>query len=143
MPQSQWMQFPTGPLGWQPNSPQPSSSSDWIGDMRERLARLEATAQFAAERVQAHSARLQSGDERIQKLGARLATLEEFRHSSSTKLAKLEDLPDRLKSHEARMRSMKDLAQYLMAALLLGLALAGKLPMEKVLEIVAKAFGIG
>ncbi len=146
------MSYPPGgpPPRWTPGWP-PASPPAWpgwpgpdpIADLRERIARLEAAASFTADRLQAHSGRIQSVDERIQRMGTRVTQIEEATRGAAAKLAKLEDLPKRIEEQEARARMRKDLIQYGTGAVLLALALAGKVPMTDALSVLKKVLGLG
>jgi predicted nucleic acid-binding Zn-ribbon protein len=114
-----------------------------IGDVRERLARIETSAQHMTAALTAHHDRLTTGDQRFHRLEDRVKSMEDEGRRAIEDLTKVKELPKRLETLEAKQRAWKDVAQYAAAGLVLLLALLGKISMPDALKIFGKAFGIG
>lgn len=144
--------------GWPPPISRPpsrarSSDTDMIGDMRERLATLEAHFSSAAEilrdRAQAQAMRmsriderLTEGDRRMTEADGRLNALElEQRRCRETEtLAKA--LGDRVLAIEARRAAALAWMQYTAAAAIGGLTLSGQLDLPTAGQWILKLLGL-
>lgn len=120
----------------------PSSANWQLGDLRERLARLETGASYSARSLQAHHDRLLTGDGRFSRLEERMSKLEDEGRRAIEDLTKVKELPKRLETIEAKSRAWKDVLQYAAAGLVLVLALLGKISMPEALKLFGKAFGL-
>lgn len=131
--------FPPGPPAW----PQRSNESSDIGDLRERIARLETAAGYTTSSIRSHHDRLLTGDGRFSRLEDRQTALEREGRQAIEDLAKVKELPKRIDAIEARSRAWKDLLQYAAGFLVLALAVAGKIEMPEALKLFGKSIGLG
>lgn len=118
--------------GWHDPSP---PSADRIGDLRERVARLETAERYAADRLQSHAERIRQAHDRLNWIDRTLA-------GATAALGEIRDLAVRLTRIEARGRALKEVGQYAVAGALLGLTASGRLTVEQ-LAAIARAFGLG
>ncbi len=123
-------------------SPPRSSASSQLGDVRERLARLETSASYSSHAIHQHHDRLLTGDGRFSRLEERMTKLEQEGRRAIEDLTKVKTLPERLDAIEAKSRAWKDVLQYAAAGLVLVLALLGKISMPEALKMFGKAFGL-
>lgn len=147
--------------GWPPPTSRPPSRQrssdtepDWlIGDMRERLATLEAghrhTIQFLRDRAHSQAARmsriddrLTEGDRRMTEGDGRLAALEADRRRCQETEAGLKALSDRVLTIEQWRAAMLGFAQYAAAAVILGLTFSGKLDAEAAVKAILRLLGL-
>lgn len=120
-----------------PDWPPPSSASgqQQIGDLRERMARLETAAGYAADRLRAHSDRIRLAHERI-------GALEQTASGTCREMREVPAMRVRLERLEARARAAKEWGQYALAAVLIGLTLSGHVTVEQLVGI-ALRLGLG
>lgn len=129
----------TGPYSSRPpwaNYGHEESHTPMIGDMRERLATLEASEKHALQVFNAHSLRMDRMAERTH------ATEEALRQQNHS-LERLEPIPARLASLEQAHQQMLDRARYIIAAALLALTAAGKIGWEEAIKIAKAMAGVG
>lgn len=140
---------PSWPEPWPQNSPSsvpqmmPYNGNGVIGDLRERLARLEEGTGHIRERLQSGSVRMDTQDGRMNEMGDRLNRLEEADRATLAQMGPLSELPDRLTRIEARAQRWRDALQWIMAALILASVLAGKLSVLDGLKLFGKGFAPG
>jgi hypothetical protein len=107
------------------SGPSPMDTADTRGDIRERLARIETGLAHIQERLTA-------GHDRMTEHSTRLA-------NAATRMQALER---RLLRAEQARRTTRDLLQYAGAALLLVLALMGKIDMTTAVAALKTVFGL-
>lgn len=136
-----------------PPSRPPSSDTEMIGDMRERLATLEAHFSSAAQilRDRAHSQaermsrideRLTEGDRRMTEADGRLNALEAEQRRCRETEAGLRALCDRVLTIEQRRAAALAWMQYTAAAAIGGLTLSGQLDLPTALGWILKLLGL-
>jgi hypothetical protein len=144
--------------GWPPSLP-PSSpyalnGNGMIGEIRERLATLEADyrnaseilkdrARAQAERMSGIDARLTVGDERMNKLERQVQILELETKRQAQTAAELGALRDRFTAFELRRATNLAWLQYAGAAVIFALTASGRLDVESGVSAVLKLLGVG
>lgn len=137
---------PSSPRRWSDGGPGWPSPPDLIGDMRERLATLEADyrnagqilrdrAQSQAERMNRIDARLTEGDRRMTALEM---TLRQCREAGS----EIRALGARVARIERQRAALLAWGQYLAAAVILGLTFSGQLDAVTALKFLFRLVGL-
>ena len=150
-----WPPWPT-PTSRPPSQPPWSATEPaWlIGDMRERLATLEAehrhTATLLRDRAQAQDermsridARLTEGDRRMTETDSRLASLETERRRCLETETGLKALGDRVLTIEHRRLALVNVGYYVGAAFIGWLTVTGRIDAETALKWTLRLLGIG
>lgn len=144
--------------GWPPQisrtpSRPRSSDTDMIGDMRERLATLEAhfasasqilrdRAHSQAERMSRIDERLTEGDRRMTEADGRLTALEAEQRRCRETETFAKALGDRVLTIEQRRAAALAWMQYTAAAAIGGLTLSGQLDLPTALGWILKLLGL-
>ncbi len=129
----------TGPYSSRPpwaNYGREESHTPMIGDLRERLATLEASEKHALQVSSAHSLRMD-------RMAERTHATEEALRQQHHRLERLEPIPARLASLEQAHQQMLDRARYAIAVALLVLTAAGKIGWEEAIKIAKAMAGVG
>lgn len=114
-----------------------------IGDMRERLATLEANHRMSADRMNSTDSRLTEGDRRMNGMAGRLQAVEIESKTHSGTAAEIKALADRLQAFELRRAANLAWLQYGAAALIFALTASGKLDPDKAIGFLLKLAGHG
>ena len=143
--------MPPSPRRWSDGGPGwPPTAPDLIGDMRERLATLEAdyrnAGQILGDRAQSHAermnridGRLTEGDHRSTENDRRLSAIEDRARSTETTV---QGLDDRLTRIERQRAALMAWGQYLAAALILGLTMSGQIDAGTALKFLFRIMGL-
>ena len=103
-----------------------------------RLALLEQDRHNLNRQVNMLIGQSISLDDRIRKLGHRVSKTEETTVRQGVALSKLESLPTRMDVMDSQRKQYRALLQYLAAAIILALAIAGKVPWDVFLKAAGK-----
>jgi hypothetical protein len=145
-PQRQTNWWPPSP----PATPQPAhppSSGNGIADLRERVARIETTLPHlerqAADRHASQAHRLTGLEMRLQASEHRSGQLDSRLTVAVQAAAPLPGVEVRLAHLERRAKMWKDMAQYAVAALIVGLVLARKLTVDQAAALLKLILPLG
>lgn len=112
-------------------------------DLRERLVRLETSQHHHYQWTQSIASQVASLDERTRKTGTRIGQTQDRVHGHTETLAELKSMPERLAALERAQKAKGDMIRYVIAAVVMGLALAGKGDFNEAIKILVKVAGIG
>jgi hypothetical protein len=93
---------------------------------------------YTHDRINAHSTRISALSDEIRLCGSRLGKSETAQTDLVSQIAALKELPKKVEAMESRQKFTKDLMQWVMGAVILVLALAGKVPWEVFTKVIAQ-----
>jgi hypothetical protein len=111
--------------------------------LRERVVRLEMDRQHQHEWTKSIANQVAGIDERVRKNGTRIQQSQDRLIGQAEFLVELKAIPARMEALERSSKAKADMVRYVVAAAVMGLAIAGKGDMGEAVKLLAKVAGIG